>query len=191
MMKRWMVPTVFVVVAGLGSYVVLAQQDQSSDMSQQGMMGGGMGGGMMQQGGMMGRGGMQGQGGMMQGRGMGRGIMHGPGGTACMGCIVASASMLMQSVTATSDGGVVVAAGGKLIKYDASLRKVAEMNVAINWNEVQRRVEQMMENCPIHRRMMGGPQGRFQGPPQGGFQGQPQGQFQGQPPGGSQGQENP
>ncbi len=89
-----------------------------------------------------------------------------------MGCVVACASLLMQTVTVTHDGGVVVAVGGKLIKYDAALRRVAETNVSLDWTLIQRRVEQMMANCPMRRRMMT--------PPRGCFQGQPQGQFQGQ-----------
>ncbi|MGE5319484.1 MAG: hypothetical protein ACM3KD_04835, partial [Hyphomicrobiaceae bacterium] len=108
-MKTWMVPIALVLVLGLGSYAIFAQQqDQSQDQSQQGMMGGGMGGGMMPQGGGM-------QGGMM-GRGMGRGMMPGQGGMGCPACAAMAAGLMHESVTATSDGGVVVSVAGKLIK---------------------------------------------------------------------------
>ncbi len=164
-MKRLVVVSVLLVA--LGSSVVLAQAQQQSyppqggEYGQGGMQGGGVGGGMM-------------------GRGMGRGMMHGPGGGPCLGCIVACASMVMPQLTATSDGGVVVAIGGKLVKYDAALRRVAETNVNIDWTQVQQRIEQMMQNCPMHRRMMMPQQGQVQRPPQGQFQGRPQSQFQGQ-----------
>ncbi len=178
-MKRLLVASVLLVA--LGSGLVLAQAPQQSYPPQ----GGGYG-----QSGMQGGGGMVqgGTGGGMMGGGMGHGMMHGPGGGPCLGCIVVCASMVMPHLTATSDGGVVVAIGGKLVKYDAALRKVAETNVTIDWTQVQQRIEQMMQNCPMHRRMMmqqqgqvqGPPPRRFQSPPQGQFQGQPQSQFQGQ-----------
>ncbi len=171
-MKRWLIALVLLVA--LGSSVVFAQAQEQSYPPQGG--GGTMqgGGGMMQGGGM---------GGGMMGGGMGRGIMHGHGGGPCLGCIVACASMVMPQLAATSDGGVVVAVGGKLVKYDAGLRRVAETNINIDWTQVQQRVEQIMQNCPMHRRMMMQQQGQFRGPPQRRFQGQPQGPSQGQPQG--------
>lgn len=181
-MKRLLVASVLLVAIGSG--VVLAQNQQQSypPQSSGGYGQGGMqsGGGMMQGGGM---------GGGMMGGPMGRGIMHGHGGGPCIGCLVACAAMVMPQVTATSDGGVVVAVGGKLVKYDASLRKVAETNINIDWTQVQQRIEQMIQNCPTHRRMMMPPQGQSQGPPPRRFQGQPQGQYQGQPPSQFQGQQ--
>lgn len=118
-----------------------------------------MGGGMMQQGG-----GMQGgtQGGMM-----GRGMMQ-QGPMSCPAC----AAMMHQSVTATTDGGVVVAVAGKLVKYDGELNKVGEANIDIDWTRVHQMAQQMMQNCPMHRRMM---QQRPRQP-----QPQPQSQWQGQ-----------
>ena len=49
-MKRLIAPAVLILVVGLGTYTIFAQQEQPSDQPQQGRMGGGMGGGMMQQG---------------------------------------------------------------------------------------------------------------------------------------------
>jgi hypothetical protein len=186
-MRRLLIASVLLVA--LGSGVVCAQAQQQSYPPQGGTGGGGYDQGSMTQGGsgtgpgMMGGGYGYGYGmgrGMMRGGfGYGRGFMHGPGGGPCLGCIVACASMVMPQLTATSDGGVVAAVGGKLIKYDAALRKVAETNINIDWTQVQQRVEQMIQNCPAHRRMMT-PPGQYRGQPQQQFQGQPQGQSQGQ-----------
>ncbi len=62
--------------------------------------------------------------------------------------------MMQQSVAATSDGGVVVAVAGKVIKYDAALKKVSEANVDIDWAAVHQRMQQMMQNCPMMQQMM-------------------------------------
>ena len=140
-MKWLMVSVALMLVVGLGSYAMFAQQ-QPPDQPQQGMMGGGMGGGMMQQGGMMGRGMMQGQGGMM-----GRGMMG--GGMACPVCAAACGSMMHESVTPTSDGGVVVSVAGKLIKYDGGLNRIKEVNLDIDWTRMHQMAHQMMQNCPM------------------------------------------
>jgi hypothetical protein len=179
-MKRLSVASVLLVA--LGSAAVFGQQAPYPQGGQYGgayapgttqggatapgmMQGGGYGGGMMQGG--MGPGMMQG------GRGYGRGYMeHGHGRGPCMGCMVACASMVMPHLVATSDGGVVVAIGGRLIKYNADLRRVADTAIEIDWTEVQRRVEQIVQNCPINRRqMMMQQRGAVPGQP-GGFQGQ-------------------
>jgi mono/diheme cytochrome c family protein len=109
-----------------------------------GMMQGSMGQGMM--GGGMGRG--------MMGGGMGRGMMMqqgaGPmGGMGCPGCAVACGALTRVSVTATSDGGVVVAVAGKLVKYDSTLKKVSETDLEVDWNQVHRQIQQIMQNCPM------------------------------------------
>lgn len=80
---------------------------------------------------------------------MGRGIMGGMDGMACPGCAVACGVMAQESITATSDGGVVVAVAGKLIKYDASLKKVSEANIDVDWAAMHQRVQQMTQNCPM------------------------------------------
>ena len=152
-MRRLMIPVALVLVVGLGSYVIFAQQ-QPPDQPQQGMMGG-----MMQgQGGMMGRGMMQGQGGMM-----GRGTMQ-QGGMGCPGCAAVCGGMMQESVTATTDGGVVVVVAGKLIKYDSGLNKVKEVTLDIDWTKMHQMAQQMMQNCPMTQQMMkqqtGQPQGR-------------------------------
>jgi hypothetical protein len=177
-MNRSAVFIVMVALVGIGSYAVFAQYQQLPQQYQQaqqqaqpqppmggpgmgggmgpgmgrGMMQGGMGRGMMQGG--MGRGMMGGMGrGMMQG-GMGRGMMMGPGpgpmaGPGCPGCGAICGALAQESVTPTSDGGVVVAVAGKLIKYDGALKRVAEADLDVDWTQVHRRIQQIMQNCPM------------------------------------------
>ncbi len=85
-------------------------------------------------------------------RGMGRGMMGGGmmGGVGCAAC----AAMMQPSVAATTDGGVVVAVAGKLIKYDAAFKKVNEANIDIDWTAMHQRMQQMMQNCPMMQQMM-------------------------------------
>ncbi len=169
-MKRSFIPVALVVLLALGSYAIFAQQQQAQAPQQyQEPMGGMMGGDdtdpTTTQGGMMGGG--MGRGMMMQG---GAGPM---GGAGCRGCGAAWAALAHESVTATSDGGVVVAVAGKLIKYDASLQKVAEANVEVDWAQLHQRMQRLMQNCPMRARPRG-PQPRgSQQPPASGWQGQP------------------
>lgn len=105
-MKRLMVPLALVLVIGLGTYAIFAQQ--SSDMMQGG------------EGGMMGGGAM--------------------GSMSCSGC-----AMMQTALVATPDGGVVVATCGKLVKYDAALKKVAEATLDTNSDATS----QTMQGCPM------------------------------------------
>lgn len=79
--------------------------------------------------------------GLMSG-GTGGGMMD---GMSCGGC-----AMMHTAVAATSDGGVIVAAAGKLIKYDAALKKVSEVEIDIDWNAAS---QKMQQNCPMTQMM--------------------------------------
>lgn len=121
-MKRFWIPVALVLVVALGSYAILAQQASPAQPAGSGcMMGGSMDGGMM--GGMMGN-------------------VTCPGGANCGG-------MMQASVAATSDGGVVVVAAGKLIKYDAAFKKVNEVDLDVDWNSGNQKTPQTMQNCPM------------------------------------------
>jgi hypothetical protein len=167
-MRRSLI-AVAVVLLALGSYGIFAEQQPAPPPQlDQEPPGGGMMGGQGMDPGMM-------QGGMI-GQGMGRGMMM-PGGAGpmagagCRGCAAAWAALAHESITPTSDGGVVVAVAGKLIKYNASLQKVAEANVEVDWAQLHRRMQQIMQNCPLQARPRApqrGPQ-----PPSSSWQGQP------------------
>lgn len=130
-MKRSMVPVALVLVVGLGSYALFGQQ-QPPDQPQRGMGGGMMGRGMM-------------------GRGM---MQQGADGMGCPACAAMCGAMMHESLAATSDGGVVMAVAGKLVKYDSALKKASETNIDVDWTAMHQRMQQMMQNCPIMQPMM-------------------------------------
>ncbi len=59
--------------------------------------------------------------------------------------------MMQEALVATSDGGVVLMAGGKLIKYDSALNVVKEVEVNVDYKAMQQRMEKMMEDMPMMR----------------------------------------
>ncbi len=130
-MKRFMIVAVPVaLLAMVGSYGVLAQQGSQTSQPPSGTMG---------QTGMMGRGtGMTSQGGQMQG---------------CAMCGMMTGAMMMKTMTATPDGGVIVAVGNRLIKYDNQLNVVKDTEMKIDTNQMFSSVQKMMENCPMCKAM--------------------------------------
>ena len=71
------------------------------------------------------------------------------GGMGCPTCATACGGMMQASVTAANDGGVVVAAAGKLVKYDAALKKVTEVNLDTDGSGMS----QTMQDCPMMKMM--------------------------------------
>ncbi len=128
-MKRLMVVAVPVaLLAMVGSYGVLAQQDSQTPQRPGGMMHG-----------------MMGQGGQMQ---------------ACPMCGMMVGATMMRSMTATPDGGVIVAVGNRLMKYDNQLNLVKDTEMKIDTSQMFSNMQKMMENCPMAR------QAQQQGQPQ-------------------------
>ncbi len=66
------------------------------------------------------------------------------GNMNCSGC-----AMMQGSLAATTDGGVVVATGGKLVKYDAALKKVAEVTLDTGGEAAPG----TMQGCPMMNMM--------------------------------------
>ena len=58
-------------------------------------------------------------------------------------------SMKVKSIVATGDGGIVVMAGNKLIKYDKDLNLVKDVEVKMDMVGMQNNISQMMEQCPM------------------------------------------
>ncbi|MGE5293654.1 MAG: hypothetical protein ACM3VT_02370 [Solirubrobacterales bacterium] len=81
------------------------------------------------------------------GGGMGR------GGMMCPMCGAMGGAMLQKSIVAV-EGGVIVAMGDKLVKYDADLNKVKEVALDIDFTSMQQKMQAMMQNCPMHQQMM-------------------------------------
>jgi len=130
-MKRYGKTAIVVVVAIVGSYVAFGQQ-------QGGMMGGGM----------MNRGGSQR--GMMQNR-QDMPAMSRMRGMMAQGM---AQSMTRPELVATSDGGVCVLVGGKLMKYDGQLNLVKEAELKVDYEGMQQKMQKMMKNMPMMRRGM-------------------------------------
>lgn len=64
--------------------------------------------------------------------------------------------MSEKSVTATSDGGIVVLAMNKLTKYDKDLNVVKEVEVKIDMDVMQKQMADMMKMCPMMKDGMKG-----------------------------------
>jgi len=65
----------------------------------------------------------------------------------CMMCPMHCGMMMKKMMIATSDGGVIVMAGKKLIKYDKDLNLVKEVEIKMD-------MEKMMKDCPMCHEMM-------------------------------------
>jgi hypothetical protein len=154
-MKKATISTIIMLVVAVGTYVVLANQQES------GMMGGGMmGRGMMdnndimmqRRGGMM-RGGMMDSNDMMMQR---RGWMAGQGDMMGMNQMhmMMAQSMMNISMVPTEEGGVIVLAYDKLLKYNKNLELVKEVELKIDTEQMQKKVEDMMNYRPMRQRMM-------------------------------------
>jgi hypothetical protein len=90
----------------------------------------------------------QGMGGM--GHGMG-GMMESGDGRMMKGCPGAGmmwAMMMPQKVIATEDGGVIVAMGNRLIKFDKNLKLRNEVELEVDSARVQAMMRRMNRFCP-------------------------------------------
>ena len=88
------------------------------------------------------RGGMRGGG---MGGGMGR---MGAGGGAGMGMMMPMHGMVLTSAVATSGENVYVLVGNQLMKYDADLRLVKEVEVKVDYTKVRQMMEEMRKQMP-------------------------------------------
>jgi hypothetical protein len=151
-MKRTVIFTTVILLAAGIAYLAFAAEHPGEMMSKeaaekpmmekQGMM---MGQNMMGQGmmgmcpmcqnmmKMMGKDGMMGRG--MMGMGMGMCPVH----TMMGQC------MMSREIVATEDGGVIVMAGNKLLKYDKNLEFVKEVELKIDMQATQSKMQQMMK----------------------------------------------
>ena len=79
-----------------------------------------------------------------------------PMGGGCPMGMMACMSMAGQSLAATEDGGVVLMAGCKLVKYDSALNKVKEVQIEMDVEAMQAKMQKMMKacGCPMCQQMM-------------------------------------
>jgi YHS domain-containing protein len=71
----------------------------------------------------------------------------------CPMCAMVCKSMMEKALVATPDGGVVLMAGCKLIKFDKDLNKVKEVPIEIDAKEMQNKMCEMMKSCPMCHKM--------------------------------------
>jgi hypothetical protein len=57
--------------------------------------------------------------------------------------------MMAKTVVATSDGGVVVVVGDRIIKYDKNLNLVKEAEIKMDVGAMQRKMIEMKKDCPM------------------------------------------
>jgi hypothetical protein len=120
-----------------GGYIVLARQDKGSAVGKEGMQGAGMmerGATMMQDKDMM----------MAKGQMMSMCPMH----------ETMMKMMMQKSLVPTADGGVVVVADAKLMKFDKDLNLVKETEIKIDMEVMQKKMTNMMQGCPMCNTMM-------------------------------------
>lgn len=58
-------------------------------------------------------------------------------------------AMMEKSIIATTDGGVIVLVGNKLIKYDKNLNVMKEVEIKIDMEAMQKDMMEMMKKCPM------------------------------------------
>ncbi len=64
--------------------------------------------------------------------------------------------MTDRSIIATVDGGVIVFAGDKLMKYDKDLNLAREVEIKGDMKAMKKKRKQMMKDCPMmHKSTMG------------------------------------
>lgn len=85
---------------------------------------------------------MMGEGKMMEG-------MHRAG--AKMGMME---MMMKKEMISTPDGGVILLAGNKLLKYDKNLKLVKEVEIEMDFEGMEKMMKEMKEKCPMYKKMM-------------------------------------
>lgn len=74
-------------------------------------------------------------------------------GHGCSMCSMHKMMMGGKELIATQDGGAVLMIGNKLIKYDAQLNVVKEAEIKIDMETMQKTMDEMKKNCPMHSEM--------------------------------------
>ena len=74
-----------------------------------------------------------------------------------MGCPMChmNKSMMMgeRKLVATQDGGAILIIGNKLIKYDAQMNIVKEVEIKMDMEAMKKSMEEMKANCPMCSKM--------------------------------------
>jgi hypothetical protein len=71
-----------------------------------------------------------------------------------MGIMGSMGMMMKKEMVATPDGGVIVMAGNKLLKYDKDLNLLKEVEIKMDFEGMKKTMEKMKEECLMHKEMM-------------------------------------
>ncbi len=75
-------------------------------------------------------------------------------GQGCSTCHMNKMMMMEgKKLVATQDGGLVLMVGNKLIKYDASMNVVKEVEIKMDMEAMKNMMEDMKKNCPMCSKM--------------------------------------
>lgn len=72
-----------------------------------------------------------------------------------MGGVMMMKSMMPSGIVSVENGGFVVLAGNKLLKYDNNLELVKEAKVPMDMGGMQEMMQNMKNSCPMCQGMMG------------------------------------
>jgi hypothetical protein len=70
----------------------------------------------------------------------------------CPMCGAIAAGMARVRLAATPEGGVIVSANGRLMKYDGQLNLVTQIDLPLDVEQMHRRMLEMMDS-PLHEKM--------------------------------------
>jgi hypothetical protein len=81
--------------------------------------------------------------------------MHGKMGKEQMMSMCPMCQMMMRPIMiATTDGGVVVMIGDKLMKFDRDLNLVKETKIKMDFEGMEKKADQPTKECPSHKSTM-------------------------------------
>lgn len=72
----------------------------------------------------------------------------------CPVCRMTAEMMAQKSLFVTEDMGVVVLVGDRLMRFDAGLHKISETEIGIDLDQMERRLLQRLQHCPMHLQVM-------------------------------------
>lgn len=125
-----------ILITGIASFVFAEEEQESSMMDKETMMGG-----------------MPGK--EMMGGSMMRKKCMGMDKDEMMGMCLMRNKMMKKEMVATSDGGVIVMSGNKLFKYDRNLNLKKEVEIKMDMKGMHKMMKKMMKKCPTDEKMMG------------------------------------
>jgi hypothetical protein len=78
----------------------------------------------------------------------------------CPMCGAMMGAMMLKTMIATPDGGVIVAFGNRLMRYDSQLNLIKETEMKIDAGQMYGDMQKMIESCPMCRQMPQQPAGQ-------------------------------